>query len=397
MNVLQITNTVCTGTNQTTGVNRVVTQLSKFWAEFFKDEVFNAYFRDEGQVCSLFRASYILSNPLNDTSFEAFLLENQIDVILFNYAANQMLGILKEVCMIARKHGIKVIYCLHFMPGFEGCSHGSFEEVWHGILTRKDIPDKFKKWMIATFKPLSTKIIQRLIKRNYKTEYLECDKVIVFSESYIDKFLHIVRGNKREKFVVIPNPLSFSDYLSEELLKTKKKEVIYVGRFQEPQKRVSAVMKVWRLVERNPLLDEWTLSIVGSGKDESFYRWLAEKYHLKRVSFEGRQNPKSYYRRASIMMSTAAYEGWPMVMMEAMPMGCCCLGFDSYDAIHDIIEDGVNGRIIPDNDIKGYYQALSDLMQDENKRIAIGKSAIESSKRFSMDIIGKKWRDVLVG
>ena len=97
------------------------------------------------------------------------------------------------------------------------------------------------------------------------------------------------------------------------------------------------------------------------------------------------------------MMSTAAYEGWPMVMMEAMPMGCCCLGFDSYDAIHDIIEDGVNGRIIPDNDIKGYYQALSDLMQDENKRIAIGKSAIESSKRFSIDIIGKKWRDVLVG
>ena len=238
MNVLQITNTVCTGTNQTTGVNRVVTQLSKFWAEFFKDEVFNAYFRDEGQVCSLFRASYLLSNPLDDTSFEAFLIENQIDVILFNFAAKQMLGILKEVCRIARKHNIRVVYCLHFMPGYEGCSYGSFEEFQYSIISRKAVLDKLKKWVISLSKPFSTKMIQWMLKRKYEPAYLECDKVVVFSEPYIDEFLRIVRGNKREKFTVIPNPLSFSDFLSEELLKTKKKEVIYVGRFQESQKKV---------------------------------------------------------------------------------------------------------------------------------------------------------------
>jgi len=397
MNVLQITNTVCSDSNQPTGVNRVVTQLSEYWVDSFHDQNYQAYFCEDGGISPLFKASYLLSNPLDDTSFEAFLIENQIDVILFNFAAKQMLGILKEVCRIARKHNIRVVYCLHFMPGYEGCSYGSFEEFQYSIISRKAVLDKLKKWVISLSKPFSTKMIQWMLKRKYELAYLECDKVVVFSEPYIDEFLRIVRGNKREKFTVIPNPLSFSDFLSEELLKTKKKEVIYVGRFQESQKKVSAALKVWRLVERNSLLDEWTLNIVGSGKDESFYRWLVKKYHLKRVSFEGRQDPKPYYRRASIMMSTAAYEGWPMVMMEAMPMGCCCLGFDSYDAIHDIIEDGVNGRIIPNNDIKGYYQALSDLMQDENKRIAIGKSAIESSKRFSMDIIGKKWRDVLVG
>lgn len=397
MNVLQITNTVCTDTNQMTGVNRVAKQLSEFWANFFHDQNYQAYFCEDEGMSPLFKASFRLSNPLNADAFEFFLQEKEIDAILYNFAGNHMIKVLPDICRIARKHNIRVVYCLHFMPGYEGCSYGSFEEFQYSIISRKAVLDKLKKWMISLSKPFSTKLIQRGLKRKYEPAYLECDKVVVFSEPYIDEYLHIERGHNRGKFAVIPNPLSFSEFLPASEMKNKKKEVIVVGRLVEAQKRVSAALKVWRLVEQNPLLNEWTLSIVGGGKDEPFYRWLAEKYQLKRISFEGRQDPKPYYKRASIMMSTSAYEGWPMVMMEAMPMGCCCLGFDSYDAIHDIIEDGVNGRIIPDNDIKGYYQALSDLMQDENKRIAIGKSTIESSKRFSMDIIGKKWRDVLVG
>ena len=85
-----------------------------------------------------------------------------------------------------------------------------------------------------------------------------------------------------------------------------------------------------------------------------------------------------------------------MVLMEAMPMGCCCLAFDSYDAIHDIIEDNKNGKIIPNNNIKAYYNALSELMLNDEKRIAMMLSAIDSSKQFSMEVIGEKWRDLLV-
>jgi len=84
-----------------------------------------------------------------------------------------------------------------------------------------------------------------------------------------------------------------------------------------------------------------------------------------------------------------------MVLVEAMPIGCCCFDFDSYDAIHNIIKDGENGKIIPDNNIKAYYQALSELMLNDEKRTSIGGMAIESSKKFSMEIIGEKWRSLL--
>lgn len=396
MNILQITNTVCTDTNQATGVNRVVTQLCDYLYRTHQDNCFLAYFEGEGTATPLFKDSFCFKPSFNPQNFETFLLANQIDIILFNFAANQMLGKLKDVCMIARKHNIKVIYCHHFMPGSEGYSYGSLEEVYYSILTRKNVYEKLKKWIITISRPLSTKFIHRVMKGKYDKAYRECDKIVVFSEPYIDRYLNIVRGNNRNKFAVIPNPLSFPEFLPKESLNKKKKEVIYVGRLQEPQKRVSVILKIWTFIEKNPLLTNWTLSIIGNGKNEPYYRWFAEKHQLRRVSFVGRQDPKPYYRNASIMLSTSTYEGWPMVFMEAMPMGCCCLTFDSYDAVHDIIQNGHNGWIIPNNNIKEYTQCLTELMLDKQKQISMGIAAIESSKRFSMEIIGEKWRELLI-
>lgn len=405
MNILQITNTVCTNTNQATGVNRIVTQLSQYWARVHQDNCFLSFFEyaynnnikcERGIEIALFKATYNIKYSFTPHDFESFLLNHHIDIIIFNFAANQMLRFLKDICTIARKNNIKVIYCHHFMPGSEGFSHGSLEEVLYNINSSKDIFDKSKKWLTTITKPFSTKFIHKVIKKKYEVPYLECDKLVVFTQTYIYKYLNIVNGKNEQKFEVIPNPLSFSEFLPKDQLKNKTKEIIFVGRLVEAQKRVSAILKIWKLVEQNPLLTDWTLKIVGEGKDETFLHWLTKRYQLKRVSFEGRQDPKPYYEKASIMVSTSAYEGWPMVLMEAMPMGCCCLAFDSYDAIHDIIEDNKNGKIIPNNNIKAYYNALSELMLNDEKRIAMMLSAIDSSKQFSMEVIGEKWRDLLV-
>ena len=395
MNILQITNTACSDTNQATGVNRVVTQLSDYWYHIHKDNCFHAYF-EKGEITPLFKDSFCLKRTFTNQEFETFLLKNKIDVIIYNYAANQMLNIQNNIYNIAHKHNIKVIYCYHFMPGMEGYSHGSKEEVLYSLLSRKDILDKLKKWIITFTRPLSTKLIHITMKKRYEIAYQNCDKLVVFTPAFINRYLNIIKKQDKEKFKVIPNPLSFSKFLPKEKIINKNKEVIFVGRLYEAQKRVSAVLKVWKLIENNPLLSDWKLTIIGEGKDEYFLHWLTKKYQLKRVSFEGRQDPKPYYERASIMLVTSAYEGWSMVLVEAMPMGCCCLAFDSYDAVHDIITDGIDGRIIPDNNIKAYYHALSELMLNDDKRINMMQSAIENSKKFSMEIVGEKWRNLLL-
>ena len=129
MNILQITNTACSDTNQATGVNRVVTQLSDYWYRIHKDNCFHAYF-EKGEITPLFKDSFCLKQAFTNQEFETFLLKNKIDVIIYNYAANQMLNIQNNIYNIAHKHNIKVIYCYHFMPGMEGYSHGSKEEVF---------------------------------------------------------------------------------------------------------------------------------------------------------------------------------------------------------------------------------------------------------------------------
>lgn len=394
MNILQITNTACSDTNQATGVNRVVTQLSDYWSRIHQDNCFHAYF-EKGEITPLFKDSFCLKRAFTDQEFETFLLKNKINVIIFNYAATQMLDIQNNIYNIAHKNNIKMVYCHHFMPGSEGYSHGSKEEVLYSLISKKDILDKLKKWIITFTRPLSTKLIHIIMRKRYEIAYQNCDKLIVFTDAFIDRFQNIIKKQNKQKFEVIPNPLSFSEFIPKEKLITKNKEVIFVGRLVEAQKRVSAVLKIWKLIENNPLLTDWKLTIVGEGKDESFFHWLTNKYKLKRVSFEGRQDPKPYYERASIIMVTSACEAWSMVLVEAMPMGCCCLAFDSYDAIHDIIKDGENGKIIPDNNIKAYYHALSKLMLNDEKRTSMGSMAIESSKKFSMEIIGEKWRSLL--
>lgn len=396
MNILQITgNALFVGDKTTNGISRVVIQLSDYYVNYYHDVCFNAYLvGKEQKQGAVFTDNICISDPVDIDSLYHFLKEKRIDIIQTNLSADNHIKQIPKICDIAHSLNIKLVHCIHFMPGFESVSYGSIGEIRYSLTHFQPILDKIKKWIITIGQPWSASFIKKTLRSKYNDIYSSADKIVVFSEPYIDKYLSIVHGSNKKKFETIPNPLTFSKFTQPNDVKCKQKVVLLVSRLQEPQKRVSYALKIWKLVEQDPHLNDWKLSIVGSGKGEPFYHWLAKRYNLKRVCFEGLQDPRPYYERAAIFISTSGYEGWPMVLMEAMPMGCCCLSFDSYDAIHDIIEDGYDGRIIPNNDIKGYAKCLKELMSDEEKRITIGINAIESSHRFSMDIIGKRWHDL---
>lgn len=61
---------------------------------------------------------------------------------------------------------------------------------------------------------------------------------------------------------------------------------------------------------------------------------------LRNVSFEGFQNPKEYYERASILLLTSEFEGFPLVLPECMSFGVIPAVYGSYSAVYDIVEDG---------------------------------------------------------
>ena len=397
MNILQVTNSVCAAAevNQLSGLYRVVTQLSRFFVCQCGDVCFNAYLYDGHLKRAEYFSDGILLDAPDFSKFSAFLKENKINIVQINLLVYpRYCQDISKICDICHENGIKVIQCFHFMPGSEGMSHGSLEEVLYHLSVKEKVWDKTKKYLISTFQPYSRKIVLSILKQRYLKSFQCTDKIVLFSEPYIDRYLQIIHKKERDRFAIIPNPLPFSEILDKDEIIQKKKEVIIVGRTREPDKRLSYALKVWKLVENNPQLNDWILTIVGGGYDENFYHWLVKKYNLSRISFVGLQDPRPYYKRAAILMSTSTHEGWPMIFMEAMPLGCCCLAFDSYDSVHDIFRDGHDGCIVPENDIQGYYERMASLMSNEEKRIQMGMNAIDSSARFSMEIIGNRWKEL---
>jgi glycosyltransferase involved in cell wall biosynthesis len=96
-----------------------------------------------------------------------------------------------------------------------------------------------------------------------------------------------------------------------------------------------------------------------------------------------------------LLILTSEYEGFPLVLAEAMSFGVIPVVYGSYSAVYDIISDGVDGVILPYNK-KGYdtefaTEKMKELMLDADKRNNLAQAAIITSKRYSVESIVDSW------
>ena len=74
-----------------------------------------------------------------------------------------------------------------------------------------------------------------------------------------------------------------------------------------------------------------------------------------------------------MLLASSAIEGWGMVLVEAQAMGCVPIAFDTYSALHDIIEDEATGCLVANDDLQEYALRLARLMRDEPLRRAMAE------------------------
>ena len=121
---------------------------------------------------------------------------------------------------------------------------------------------------------------------------------------------------------------------------------------------------------------------------------------MKRVNFEGFQKPVPYYKRASLLMLTSEFEGFPLVLAESMSFGVVPFVYQSFSAVDDIIEDGKDGVILPKSDIGFDAEVMANkmavVMNNQDKLCLMANAAIEKSKSFSLDTIVKQWEEEFV-
>ena len=223
--------------------------------------------------------------------------------------------------------------------------------------------------------------------------YRHTDLYQVLSPSYVPLFSNFTGIKHPDHLMVQTNPVTLdsTDFVCS--FPKKQKEIIYLGRIDYNQKRVYRVIDTWARLEKK--FPDWKLTIVGDGVERKNVEKLVADYDLKRVSFEGFQQPKPYYERASILLLTSEYEGFPLVLAECMSFGVIPVVYDSYSAVRDIIDDGKDGVVIPYE--KNGYDAdkaagmLAQIMQNDSLRGMMAHAAIEKSKAYSVERIYQEW------
>ena len=303
-----------------------------------------------------------------------YIIDNDIDIMI-NQWGNTTL------CDLARKGTkCKLITCWHLsvlLPLGD-------EMNWKRRLTQPILGKKFfeRRWHNNQM-------------ANHLNNYRRSDKYVFLAKSFMDEY-QTISGieDKANKFYAINNPLTYHYEYDMENFERKKKEVLYVGRISEYPKRVSYVLKIWKIIESNCEFSDWNLKIVGDGPDMKASKELASDLGLRRVTFEGFKDPKPYYLDASIFFMTSASEGFGMTLVEAQQYGVVPVVMDTYSSLHEIIESGKNGIIIPDNDLEGYATAVEKLMLEPVYRKQLAGNGLRTCKKFTVNHIADEWENL---
>lgn len=170
------------------------------------------------------------------------------------------------------------------------------------------------------------------------------------------------------------------------------KRVIAVGRL-DFQKGFDRLVQAWEIASRDPRAAGWRLDIFGQGEWREMLERMIEE---KGLSASARVNAPTAeiareYAASSILAMTSNYEGFPMVMIEAMSAGLPVVTFDYKCGPRDIITPGENGLIVKNGDTAAFAEALLQLMELDALRRDMGCKAIGVTERYSEESIMKQW------
>jgi glycosyltransferase involved in cell wall biosynthesis len=226
-------------------------------------------------------------------------------------------------------------------------------------------------------------------KNRLRDKFKYSDRLVMLSNTFTADCKQLFNKNN-DKIRTIPNPLTFNEFISQENILKKQKELLYVGRIDE-NKRLHYIIKAWKELQIKEKCTDWKLTIVGDGSELENVKEYAKQIDCINVYFAGYQNPIDYYKRASVLVMTSANEGFPMVLVEAQQNGCVPVVMDSFQALHDIIQDDTNGLIVKNDDIDDLVLKLAELMSDDEHRLKLALKGLETCKVFSIDTVIQQW------
>ena len=191
----------------------------------------------------------------------------------------------------------------------------------------------------------------------------------------------------------IPDPIPFK---VESACSLSAKRVVSIGRY-DFDKGIDLLLQVWSKVEIKKM--DWCLDVYGNGNREPYVDLIAKLgIDQSRCRLHGPvSDVKTEYLNSSIFVLPSRYEGFGLVLIEAMACGVPVVSFDCENGPRSIIANGADGFLIPTFDIDAFADKLLLLMRDENLRRLMGEKAQKSAAKYDMDSIGLQWKQLFDG
>lgn len=205
-----------------------------------------------------------------------------------------------------------------------------------------------------------------------------------------DRFIVLTEEDKCQwgnlpNIEVIPN---FLLSRKTEAVPKHKNVVLSVGRF-DYQKGFDLLIEAWvSVIKQCP---DWQLWIVGGGNRESIQK-LVERENLGNwiKLFPATNNIEEYYSQASLYVLSSRYEGFGLVLIEAMSFGLPIVSFACPCGPRDIINRQF-GSLIDCYDVNAMSNALIDWIKNPKKRAKIAPIAKKEAEKYSQTNIMAKW------
>lgn len=209
-----------------------------------------------------------------------------------------------------------------------------------------------------------------------------------------DRFVVLTEGNTKEwtlnNMKVIQNPLPF---YPDEVSTLRNKKVIAVGK-QSYQKAYDLLLESWAMLPEE--LKDWQLHIYGKKNESLRLDDLAGKLGIgQRVFFHSpTRDIEKEFLESSVFVLSSRFEGFGMVIIEAMACGLPVVSFDCPHGPADIITHGTDGFLARNGDTEELSRYLSLLMGDITLRQQFGISGRETARQFLPQTVVKQWDDL---
>lgn len=216
------------------------------------------------------------------------------------------------------------------------------------------------------------------------------DQVVVLGKQDLNNYIR--KFKKSNNITYIYNPVAFEKTTN---ISIDKHRIIAVGRLTE-QKGFDLLIEAWNIIEKEDKDSDWILDIYGKGKLEEQLINQIDQHDLKRVHLKGyADNICAEYLNSSIFVLSSRYEGFVLVLIEALACGLPCVSFNCPEGPSETIEDEVNGFLVENGNVYQLAEKLMQLMHNEELRKEFSSNAHNNLQRFDIQDVLNSWERLL--